>query len=280
MNRNDGIRKLSIGVRADYRNIGRLICRVSSHLVPKSLAAAALFSLALLAPFHILAQVANNTITGRVTDPSGAVVSGASVTVTAVATQLVLHGTTNSAGTYSFSQLQAGTYNVVSAAPGFTKTQTSVTLTVAKIAEVDIALRVGSSSQSVTVQARGATQLDTQDSTLAYTVGTQKVSELPLNERNPYGLAALSPGIAPGNYFGQGLSTTRGAVVAAATNNFETNGGYGGSNVVLLDGIPIAVCCQGQPALTPSVEVVDQFKVITSNPPAQFGRSSGGFLTL
>jgi len=83
------------------------------------------------------------------------------------------------------------------------------------------------------------------------------VSDLPLNGRNPYGLAALSPGISPGGGFGQGVSQVRGAVVAAGTNNFEANGGQAGSNEIFFDGVPVTVCCQGQPALTPSVEIVD-----------------------
>ncbi len=230
--------------------------------------------------FNAPAQVANNTVTGRVTDPTGATVSGATVTITSLSTQLALHVQTDATGTYVFSQLQAGKYNVVAEMPGFKKTNTSITLSVAQTVKLDLTLEIGSTATSVTVQSENDNQMDTQDSTLSYTVGPQKVSELPLNGRNPYGLAALSPGIAPGNFFGQGLSTTRGAVVAAATNNFETNGGIGGSNQVMLDGISIVVCCQGQPAVTPSVEVVDQFKVITSNPPAQFGRSSGGFLNI
>ena len=171
----------------------------------RSFAALALFFLVLLVAAPIAAQVANNTIAGRVTDPSGAIVPGAIVTVTASATNLVLHGQTNSDGIYVFSQLQAGRYGVAVEAPGFKKTQTSLTLTVAQTVELDLALRVGSPTTSVTVQAEGTAQLNTQDATLAYTVGSQKVSELPLNGRNPYGLADLSPGIAPGNFFGQGL---------------------------------------------------------------------------
>lgn len=230
--------------------------------------------------FSAHAQVANNTVTGQVTDPTGAIVRGATVTITSNSTHLSIQSRTNNAGIYVFSQLQAGGYEIVAEMHGFKKTKTSITLSVAQLAELDLTMEVGSTASTVTVQADSSTQLDTQDSVLSYTVGPQKVSQLPLNGRNPYGLAALSPGIAPGNFFGQGLSTTRGAVVAASTNNFETNGGIGGSNQVMLDGISIVVCCQGQPALTPSVEVVDQFKVITSNPPAQFGRSSGGFLNI
>lgn len=234
----------------------------------------------LLTPIAARGQVANNTITGRVTDPSGAVIPRAAVTLKQAATGLTMHTTTNGDGTYSFHQLLAGTYSVVVASSGFKTTTTSVVVTVGQIAEADIQLPVGKETETITVQPLASTELSTQSSTLNYTVGTKQVSLLPLNGRNPYALATLSPGIAPGSFFGQGLSTTRGAVVAAAANNFESNGGVGSANGVLLDGISIAVCCQGQPAVTPSLEVLGQFKVITSNPPAQFGRSSGGFLNI
>jgi hypothetical protein len=239
-----------------------------------------LATLGFLMPNAAVAQVENGTITGRVTDPSGAVVPAASVTVSQQSTGLLLHGQTNDDGTYTFPQLQPGQYSVVVDKSGFKKSDTSITLTVGQVAQLDVQLPLGSETEVVNVQADSSAQLDTQSSTLDYTVGTQQVDRLPLNGRNAYGLAALTPGIAPGNSFGQGLSTVRGAVVAAATNNFETNGGVGGSNEVLLDGVSIVVCCQGQPAVTPTLEILGQFKVVTSDPPAQYGHSSGGILNI
>ncbi|MEO8737526.1 MAG: TonB-dependent receptor [Edaphobacter sp.] len=226
------------------------------------------------------AQVANSVITGRVTDSSGGVLTNAGVTLTQTGTGLVLHTVTNGEGTYSFPSLQTGLFLVEIARPGFKAAKATITLEVGQTAQIDLALTIGSESESVTIEADSSAQLDTQDSNLAYTVGAHQVADLPLNGRNPYGLAALAPGIMAGTSFGAGVSTARGAVVAAATNNFQSNGGIGGSNEILLDGVSIVVCCQGQPPLTPSVEVVDQFKVLTSAPPAQFGRSSGGILNI
>ena len=223
---------------------------------------------------------ADSSIVGRVTDTSGALLPGAHATLTALDTGLVLQTTSNKDGVYTFPSLKTGRYRVDVENTGFKKSSTAITLTVEQTAQVDISLQIGSSNESVMIQADAAAQLDTQDSNLAYVVGSKQVADLPLNGRNAYGLAALSPGIAPGASFGAGISTQRGAVVAAASNNFQANGGIGGSNEVLLDGLPISVCCQGQPPLTPSVEIVDQFKVITSAPPAQFGRSSGGILNI
>ena len=229
---------------------------------------------------RLFAQAATGTITGRVTDSAGAVSTGTPVTLTRTDNGLVLHSVTNADGLYVFPSLQTGPYLVEISRSGFKAAKASITLAVSQIAQIDLTLQVGMQTDSVTISADNSAQLDTQDSNLSYTVGAHQVAELPLNGRNPYGLAALAPGIMPGGSFGAGLSTVRGAVVAAATNNFQSNGGLGGSNEILLDGVSIIVCCQGQPPLTPSVEVVDQFKVLTSDPPAQFGRSSGGVLTI
>ena len=145
---------------------------------------------------------------------------------------------------------------------------------------MDFVLEVGSETLTINVSANSAVTLDSQTSNLDYTVQSKQMDTLPLNGRNPYGLAILSPGIAAGSNFGVGVAVTRGAVVAAATNNFESNGGIGGNNNILLDGVSIEVCCQGQPALTPSAEVVSQFKVVSSTPPAEYGRTSGAVLNL
>ena len=237
-------------------------------------------SLFVLTPAILQGQVANGVITGRLTDTTGAVVRDAQVTLTKVDTSLTFTAQSNGDGIYTFPSLQTGPYKVQVVLSGFKKAETKLTLGVGQTANIDLSLEVGSSAETVNVESAGMADLETSDSTISYTVGARQVSDLPLNGRNPYGLAALSPGIAPGGGFGQGVSQTRGAVVAAGTNNFESNGGQAGSNEVFFDGVPVTVCCQGQPALTPSVEVVDQFKVITSVPPAQFGRSSGGILNI
>lgn len=239
-----------------------------------------LIALAMLLPTALRAQVQNGSISGTVTDTEGAVISHAAVTLTQPATGLVIHSRTNAVGTYNFPQLLPGNYTIRVEKKGFEKTQSSVTLTVGQAAQVDVRLPVGSESQTVTIRGDSNVGLDMQTSDLDYTVGSKQVDELPLNGRNPYGLAALAAGIVPGDDFGVGVTVTRGAVVAAATNNFQSNGGIGGSNEVLLDGVSIVVCCQGQPAVTPSAEFVNQFLVVTSAPPAQYGRTSGAILNL
>jgi hypothetical protein len=253
---------------------------MTRSIIKKAAACTVVLFIALFTPAHVVAQIATGTITGRVTDTSGGVVSDAEVSVIRPDTGIVLKTKTNDSGLYSVGNLNTGNYTVEVTHPGFSTTRSTVTLAVGQTAQADLALTVGTVTETIDVQGEDAAQLHTQDSTLSFVVGARQVSDLPLNGRNPYGLAALSPGIVPGGSFGAGLSSTRGAVVAAATNNFQANGGYGGSNEILLDGLSVIVCCQGQPPLTPSVEIVDQFSVITSVPAAQFGRSSGGILNI
>jgi Carboxypeptidase regulatory-like domain/TonB dependent receptor len=244
---------------------------------------AALLSLLCLLTFGVpslRAQVQNGTITGTVTDPGGAVIPDANITLTGNATGLILHTQSSNEGIYTFPQLIPGDYTVTVERKGFQKAAMTITLTVGQIANLNIPLALGSETETLTVNAESAATLDTETSNLDYTVQSKQVDDLPLNGRNPYGLASLAPGIMPGASFGVGVAVARGAVVAAATNNFESNGGIGGNNEILLDGVSIIVCCQGQPAVTPSVEYVNQFKVVTNNPPAQYGRTSGAVLNI
>lgn len=233
----------------------------------------------LWASLPLQAQVQNGTIVGRVTDSGSSILPDATVTLTQIETNLVLHAKTNSAGEYTFPQLLPGHYQVSIEKQGFEKVVTTMILTVGQTARVDMTLPIGKVSETVTVTT-DVGNLDTQTSNLDYTVQAKQLDELPLNGRNPYRLAVLAPGILPGAYFGAGVAVTRAAVVAAATNNFEDNGGIGGNNEVLLDGVSIVVCCQGQPAVTPSTEVVNQFKAVTSSGPAQYGRTSGAVLNI
>ena len=237
-------------------------------------------ALAVLSLPMLYAQVQNGTISGTITDPGGAVVPDAAVTLTSKATGLVLQIQSSKAGFYSFPQLLPGDYIITVERKGFQKATSTLTLTVGQIVQLNIPLSVGSENETITVSAENAATLDSETSNLDYTVQSKQANDLPLNGRNPYGLAVLAPGIVPGANFGVGVAVARGAVVAAATNNFQSNGGIGGNNEILLDGVSIVVCCQGQPAVTPSVEYINQFKVVTSTPSAQYGRTSGAVLNI
>ncbi|MCU1324107.1 MAG: hypothetical protein JWM43_3756 [Acidobacteriaceae bacterium] len=239
-----------------------------------------LFSLVLTFNLSVSAgaQVSTGTVSGAITDSSQAALPGALVKITNLDTNQTFVSTTNGQGFYSFPGLQPAHYRVEATLPHFDRSQTTFALAVAQLAQVDLQLRVGSESTVVTVNADQAVALQTEESGNGTVISQTELQEFPIDGGNSFSLAALVPGVQPGGGFGIALSTDRGAVQTAGNANFTTNGGTAGSNEILIDGVPVTVCCQGQPALTPVPDIVSEFKVQTSVSQAQYGRSSGGVL--
>src|SRR5262245_51259589 len=146
------------------------------------------------------AQVEQATLTGTITDNAGGKVRDAKVTITNVNTQVVRETKTTSDGHYTVPYLPAGQYEITVETQGFKKAQVkAITLTVGLTATVDISLEPGVVTDAVDVTA-GATQLESQSGSLGNVVVNEQLRELPLLNRNPFGLATLAPGvIAAGN---------------------------------------------------------------------------------
>jgi hypothetical protein len=225
----------------------------------------------------VQAQTASGSISGQITDPTGAVLPGAAVLLTNVQTDISLHTTTSDSGSYEFLSVAAGSYRLTVTRDGFTKTERTFDLAIQQAGKLDMQLSISGSTQTVDVQA-AQIGMDTETSSLGQVVSARDLVSLPVSGRNPLALAGLAPGVATFASFGTGIVNVRGAVQAAGDNDFSTNGGLAGSNEILMDGFPITVCCQGEPVFTPSQEIVAQFKVQASVPPAQFGYTSGGIL--
>lgn len=233
----------------------------------------------LIVPAAVIAQTTTGTVTGLVTDTAGAFVPGVTVRLTNTETGLIQTAQTNESGNYVFPLLPPGSYEISVEKTGFQRFTRTFTLQVTQQARIDVQLTVGQVSETVTVTA-GQIALDTDTSNLGQVISQRQVTDLPLNGRNAFALAALTPGVTPLASFGAGLAQSRGAAQSAGANNFLANGGMTGANEILLDGIPITVCCQGQPALIPTIDTVEEFKVQTSSSPAEFGRTSGGILNI
>ncbi|MBV9033296.1 MAG: TonB-dependent receptor, partial [Acidobacteriaceae bacterium] len=225
------------------------------------------------------AQTTTGSVEGRITDPSGAAVTKAAVMLTNTATNQTMDTTSEEAGDYTFPLVAPGNYRLTVTVNGFRKFDREFTLGVAQRARVDVGLIVGNPSETVEVSEK-AVLLEADSSSLGQVINNRQVVDLPLNGRNPFALAALTPGFVGLGGFGIGLTRGRGAVVAAGANNFQANGGITASNEILLDGVPITVCCQGQPALIPSIDIVQEFRTQTNNSEAEFGRTSGGILNI
>jgi hypothetical protein len=210
------------------------------------------------------AQVEQGSITGVVTDPSNASVSNAKVTVTNMDTQLATAMGTNSQGNYGFPFLPPGHYSVVAEKEGFANERvTNITITVGLTATINITLKPGSVKQEITVTAN-AVLLDEQTSSQGNVVSGQQVVQLPLSGRNPYSLLTLAPGVTPNGNSGTGPIIS---------------GGRSNTSGVLFDGQETRNTSTNDIVYTPPLETVAEFKVITNNFSAEYGRSGGGILT-
>jgi len=232
-----------------------------------------------LAAFAAVAQTTTGTVTGFVTDPGGAAIADAAVKLVNTGTGFSTAAQSNESGSYTFPLVPPGAYRIEVEKAGFQRFARTFTLEVTQQARIDAQLTVGQVSETVTVSAANVV-LETDSSNLGQVITNRQVVDLPLNGRNPFALAALTPGVTPLAGFGAGIAQQRGAAQSAGANNFLANGGMTGANEILLDGIPITVCCQGQPALIPTIDTTEEFKVQTNTSPAEFGRTSGGILNI
>jgi Carboxypeptidase regulatory-like domain/TonB dependent receptor len=217
------------------------------------------------------AQQETATITGTVTDASGAIISRAAVTVTNVQTNQSVRTESDDRGLYVVPSLRPGEYSVTAESSGFPKTvRSGITLQVAQVARVDITLQTGQLTEVVEVVA-ATPMLETQTSSRGAVIDQKQIVELPLNGRDYNQLALLSPGVLPG--------TPR-----LASVNFKgvlnVNGNRTFNNVFLLDGvdnISYSNSFRGENVqlVQPSVEALQEFKIQTNAYSAEFGRSSG-----
>ena len=217
------------------------------------------------------AQTATGTITGTVTDSSGAVVAGAKVAMTNVGTSLKVDLVTNDAGNYTAPLLPLGAYSVGVNAAGFKGfTQTGIRLSVQQQARVDVVLQVGGVNESISVQGDAAV-VEATSSSVGKVVDNKRILDLPLNTRNVYGLVNLTPGVTGG--------------IGNAHNQvgYSVNGARGGTFDVLVDGSSAAFpTVNGFAGLSvfPSVDAVAEFKMQAQNFSAEFGRSITSVLNL
>ncbi|MFY9558955.1 MAG: carboxypeptidase regulatory-like domain-containing protein [Terriglobales bacterium] len=212
------------------------------------------------------------SVTGTVLDSSGASVANAQVTVSAADRGINRTTTTNSDGAYSVAALPPGSYDISVSAQGFKKYQAKgVILRVAQKARVDVPLQVGAATTEVTVEGVSVAQVETQSSDLSGTVTGREISQLQLNGRNFAQLVTLVPGVVSQTGQDEGTVGVYGNVAYSINggrteyNNWEIDGGDNmdnGSNSTL--------------NVYPSLDAIAEFKVLTSNYGAQYGRNGSG----
>ena len=228
------------------------------------------------------AQVERASIVGNATDPSGAVVPNVVVTVTNEATNTNVRVVTDSAGAFTVLNLIPGTYSVAAVLAGFNPvTYRGVELQVAQQARLDVHMQVGDVKQALEVTA-SATMLQTENAAVGQVINNTAVSSLPLNGRNFVQLAILAPGVTGLDYAQSATinSGTRPDELRPGGTALEANGASNYSNQVLLDGIDNTEMISHTVVVRPPIEGVQEFKVLTNNTGAEYGRAGGAVVLM
>ena len=220
-------------------------------------------------------QGSTGTMVVNVVDPAGLAIPGAGVTLTDEATQIQTSRESSEQGIARFTSVKPSTYTVNVSSQGFRQNlQSGVIVHVAESVTLTAQLQIGEVTETIAVT--GAVPLlQTEGGELGQVVEERKIRDLPLNGRNPFALAALTPGVSPGQNFGNN---------PLLLSNLGINGGRGGATEILVDGSPVTVP-ENSPgtyatAIMPSVDRIQEFKVQTNSFSAEFGRTTGGIINV
>jgi hypothetical protein len=233
-----------------------------------------------------LAQAGRGGINGLVTDPSGAIVPGAKVEALSHATGIAQSTVSNAAGLYSFVSLTPGSYKVAASRKGFESVaQDNVTVSVDQVSTVNIALRIGTTTEVVTVT-ESTSLVETSNSTVGQLISAETIDRVPLVSRDVYELVQLSAGVLPANGTPNAADTASifnqrsGADVASYT----INGALQGSVYYMLDGSPMGIAENNLAAVIPAFSIpedgVDEYRVETQNTPASYESGGAGVISL
>jgi hypothetical protein len=266
------VRDLTLALRRTFsgRNEGEIWCRLGVLAL----------CLLLLGGGKLFSQADTGSITGTVTDASGAVVPGVKVSIVAAATNQRQDVTTDGAGRYSSGPLRPGEYRVEAELAGYKRlVNKSIVLQVQEAAVMDLTMEVGGVHEVVTVTT-APPMVDTSDASQGSVIEEKSVSDLPLNGRDYLQLALLSEGALPppNSHTADGNSNNRAA-------GFTAGGVRDTDNSYLLDGFDNNIddtsfdVAQAE-VVKPSVDAIQEFKVQTNAYPAQFGRSAGGVVNI
>jgi hypothetical protein len=217
----------------------------------------------------------NATITGTVTDTTGAVVSNVTITLTNQATGQVRTELSNSSGTYLFANMGIGQFTLAATATGFEKfSRTDISVNVAQSLKEDVTLTVGSQGQTVTVQA-DALQVQSETNELSTLITGEQVAQLATNGRNVTALAALGMGVS------NTLPAFGGVNALTSANGISFNGTRVSHNIYMLDGGELNDRgCGGCFSSLPSIDALAEFQTLDSNYGPDYGIGSGGTILM
>jgi hypothetical protein len=215
----------------------------------------------------------NGEIRGTVNDPSGAVVPAATITAILTGTDTARTVTSDKDGAFTIPELAVGSYDVSTDAQGFKKSVTkNVVVTIGHVNFITVTLQIGGAADTVTVEAN-ALQVETTSTQLGAVMTDTAIVQLPMNTRNAYSLLQLQPGVQSqlGNdlFFG---SDNAGAV--------SVNGGRGRANNYMVNGGDGNDIFVNAPAIQPSPDAIEEFRVLTNTFDAEYGRNSGSVVNV
>lgn len=225
---------------------------------------------------HAQQSVDYASVSGRVTDPSGAVISGAQVSARHTDTNVTATTTTDDQGRFRFPYLRIGPYEIIVGQQGFQNATHRLVLTVGSAFELPVALAVGTLDASVTVTGE-ATVLEAARSQIAGTVAETEVRHLPLNGRNFLEVALLIPGVSPTNVASTQLFPETSAVPGIS---LSVGSQRNLSNNFIVDGLSANDDAAGLSGITYGVDALEQFQVVTSGGQAELGRALGGYVNI
>jgi len=216
------------------------------------------------------------TISGRITDPQGAVVPGASVSARQTETNLVRDSVTDSEGRFRFPYLRVGPYEIAIRLTGFADVTRKVTVTVGSAFELPVKLTLAGLESSVTVTT-DTTVLESARTQIAGTIPLEEVQSTPMNGRNFLDLALFVPGVSPTNIgsaqlFAETSAVPGQGISVGSQRNF--------SNSFIVDGLSANDDAAGLSGIPYGVDAVDQFQVVTSGGQAELGRALGGYISV
>jgi len=217
-----------------------------------------------------LAQSANATIRGSVTDVSGAVMPKATVTVRNQDTNVVAYkGLTSDTGVFVVPQVPTGNYAVTVEAPGMKRTTlTNIVATISQTIELPITLQLGTVSEEVKVTTSNQ-ELEHSTSNISTLISPSEVQDLPLQNRDVFNLLALVPGVSHG-----------GSATALNSQAISFNGSRSLNTEMLLNGVSLVVPSTGYTSTLPAPDGITEMRVLTNNAPAEFGRTSGAVIAV
>ena len=222
----------------------------------------------------LASQAQTAQVTGRVIDASQAVIPGAAVAVINLDTGIERRATTNNEGYFTVPSLPRGNYRITASKMGFKSlARPGVNLDDGQILRLDLALEPGEVKDAVEISG-AAPVLENTNATVSTVIGNQKITELPLLNRNIITLAALAPTVRPvGAFGGLPVSSFDGA-------RMSISGGQPATNNLMIDGISAENFTSGGLNIFLSVDATEEFRIITRNPSAEYGRTGGGVVNI